>query len=87
MGQAIDLTGDYADPTIEMRFSDDFGRTWTGWEGASLGVQGDYRDMPEWRALGIVDYPGGIFEFRVTDPIGVRFSQALINEAGGGRSR
>lgn len=87
VGQAIDLSGDYADPTIEMRSSDDFGRTWSEWDGISLGEQGDYRIMPEWRALGMADYPGVIFEFRVTDPVAIRFSQALINEAGGGRGR
>jgi hypothetical protein len=87
VGQATDLTGDYIEPTIEMRMSDDFGKTWTEWEGESVGAQGDYRIMPEWRALGMADYPGAIFEFRMTDPVGLRFSQALINEAGGGRGR
>lgn len=87
VGQATDLAGDYAEPTIEMRDSDDFGKTWSEWDGISLGEQGDYRNMPEWRALGIADYPGKIFEFRVSDPVGVRFSQAFVNEAGGGRAR
>lgn len=87
VGQATDLVGDYADPSIEMRFSDDFGKTWTDWDATELGEQGDYRIIPEWRALGMVDYPGGIFEFRMTDPIPFRFSQALVNEAGGGRGR
>jgi len=81
------LTGDYSDPSIEMRFSDDFGNTWTDWDETQLGEQGNYRTMPEWRALGNADYPGRIFEFRVTDPVSLRFSAALVNETTAGRAR
>jgi hypothetical protein len=82
-----DLVGDYIEPTLEMRFSDDLGKTWSSWEGESLGEQGDYRTMPEWRALGMFDYPGALFEFRFTDPLPLRISGAEINPPGGGRSR
>lgn len=87
VGQATDLIGDYVEPVIEMRVSDDLGRTWGEWDAEGLGEQGDYRVMPEWRALGSFDYPGALFEFRMTDPVTVRISDATVNEASGGRSR
>lgn len=86
-GQAQDLTGNYIDPQIEMRYSDDYGQTWTEWEADSMGAQGNYRAMPEWRALGVADAPGRLFEWRVTDPVSFRFSGVTINEKHGGRSR
>jgi len=86
-GQARDLTGDYIDPQIEMRYSDDYGQTWSEWEADSMGAQGNYRAMPEWRALGVADAPGRLFEWRVTDPVSFRFSGVTINEKHGGRSR
>ena len=86
-GQATDLTGDYAEPQIEMRFSNDYGQTWSDWEADTLGAQGNYRALPEWRALGMADAPGLLFEWRVTDPVSVRFSGAQINERHGGRQR
>lgn len=86
-GQATELTGDYADPQIEMRFSNDYGQTWSDWEADTLGTQGNYRALPEWRAMGMADAPGILFEWRVTDPVSVRFSGAQINERHGGRQR
>lgn len=81
------LTGDYVAPVIEMRISNDYGKTWTDWEAETLGAQGEYRTMPEWRALGMGDYPGVLFEWRVTDPVGFRFSGATLNERHGGMAR
>lgn len=86
-GQTPHVEGDYTDPTIEMRFSTDYGQTWSDWDAESLGTQGSYRTLPEWRALGMGDAPGVLFEWRVSDPVDLRFSGALLNESGGGRSR
>lgn len=86
-GQTPFLTGEYSDAQIEMRFSGDYGRTWSDWEACSLGEQGNYRVIPEWRALGLADTPGVLFEWRVTDPIPFRFSGAFLNEKHGGRAR
>lgn len=86
-GQTTHLTGQYAEPQIEMRFSNDYGQTWSDWEADILGAQGNYRALPEWRALGMADAPGILFEWRVTDPVPVRFSGAQINERHGGRQR
>lgn len=81
------LTGTYASPTIEMRYSADGGNTWSDWESDTLGEQGRYRERLEWRALGMFDDPGMLFEFRVTDPVGFRLSDVQVNASGGGRSR
>ena len=86
-GQTPHLEGDYTEPQIEMRFSNDAGQTWSEWEADTLGAQGNYRSLPEWRALGMADAPGILFEWRVTDPVSVRFSGAQINEQHGGRQR
>lgn len=85
VGQTPNLTGDYADPQIEMRLSPDAGQTWDEWEPTSLGVQGDYRALPEWRTLGLASYPGFFVEFRVTDPVPFRVSDVLANQEYGGR--
>jgi hypothetical protein len=81
------LSGQGSDPTVEMRSSDDAGNTWGEWEPDSLGVQGEYRAVPEWRALGMFDFPGALFEFRVTDPVDFRVSAVKVNDPLGGRER
>lgn len=86
-GQTPLLAGQGSDPVIEMRTSDDAGNTWGDWESESLGIAGDYRTVPEWRCLGLFDFPGVMIEFRVTDPVPLRISAVKINEPGGGRSR
>lgn len=85
VGRTPFLTGDYAEPQIEMRVSDDAGQTFDAWQSTDLGAQGNYREMPEWRALGLASWPGFIAEFRVTDPVDLRVSACLINEQYGGR--
>jgi hypothetical protein len=79
------LAGEYATPMVEMRLSDDGGKLWSDWDAVSLGEQGDYGALVEWRALGGFGYPGALFEFRCTDPVGFRVSDVLINERFGGR--
>lgn len=87
VGTTPNMTGDYTDPLIEMRSSNDAGNTWTDWDATTLGEQGSYRERVEWRALGMFDDPGMLFEFRVTDPVGFRLSDVQVNASGGGRSR
>jgi hypothetical protein len=81
------LSGGSADPVAEMRFSRDAGRTWSSWRPTTLGQQGQYRQVAEWRALGLFDAPGMLFEFRCSDNVDFRVSGATINERIGGRSR
>lgn len=81
------LSGQGSDPMIEARFSRDGGATWGDWRAVSLGAQGSYRTKSEWRRCGMFDFPGMLAEVRLTDPVGLRISDVLINEAGGGRAR
>lgn len=81
-GQPSDIT-----PVIELQTSDDQGRTWSGWEAADFGAEGEYRIIPEWRALGMFDAPGAMLEFRLTDAVGLRISAVKVNDPAGGRQR
>jgi hypothetical protein len=74
-------------PTVDMRYSRDAGNTWTSWESVSLGAQTEYRVVPEWRTLGMFDFPGALIQFRCTDPVPFRVSKVAVNDPGGGRSR
>ena len=85
VGQTPYLTGDYTEPTMEMRLSRDAGQTFGAWRGVSLGGQGNYRTKVQWRSCGMASQPGFLAEFRVTDPVPLRISDVLINEAWGGR--
>jgi hypothetical protein len=68
-----------------LRLSDDAGETWSDWDSDRLGVEGEYRCVPEWRALGMFDFPGVVGEVRVTDPVPFRLSAIKINDPKGGR--
>lgn len=83
-GQTPNLTGEYTDPIVEMRASRDGGQTWGNWKQRKLGMQGKYRQRIEWLALGMFSQPGGLFEFRVSDPVPFRVSEVLANEPLGG---
>lgn len=87
VGTTTYLSGIYAEPVIEMGYSDDAGNTWSEYEAESIGAQGQYRQRVEWRALGMFDDPGVLFRFRITDPVSFRVSGVGLNEATGGRSR
>jgi hypothetical protein len=67
--------------------SDDAGQTWGEWGQDSLGATGNYRTCPEWRALGMFEFPGVMGEVRVTDAVPFRLSAVKINDPKGGRSR
>lgn len=85
VGQTPYLTGDYLNPTVEMRLSRDAGQTWGEGRPQSLGQQGEYRRKVQWKACGIASQPGLLAEFRVTDPVPFRASAVLVNEPYGGR--
>lgn len=72
---------------IQMRWSDDQGRTWTDWKEASTGFGGEYRKRVRFRRLGMADSPGRAFEIRTTDDVEMRFSGCELNPPNGGRSR
>ncbi len=78
---AVGVTADYtSEPTVEMRSSRDGGHVWTAWDEASLGNVGAFRTIASWRALGMFDAPGALFEFRITDPVLRRVSGIRVND-------
>lgn len=79
-GATPDLAGQGADPVIELRWSNDYGRTWSDWEPQDLGAQGEYRVTPVWTGLGLADRPGMPLEFRLSDPVPWRISRVAVNE-------
>lgn len=84
-GRTTYLTGEYAEPIVEMRLSRDAGTTFGSWRARSLGVLGDYRQIVRWNALGMASQPGLIAEYRMSAPIDWRVSDCVINEGWGGR--
>lgn len=84
-GNTTYLTGDYADPSVEMRISRDGGKTWGAWKRRSLGAQGEYRKQVQWRGLGMASRPGFLCQVRCTDPVPFRVSDVEINSPYGGR--
>lgn len=86
-GRTEFLAGQGSEPVIEMRSSDDAGATWSDWDQADLGRQGQYRVIAEWRAQGMFDVPGACFEFRCSDPVPLRVSAVHVNDPIPGRSR
>jgi hypothetical protein len=69
-----------AEPTLELRWSDDMGATWSDYLQASLGNKGEYTRVVSYRALGLMRGPGRIFEFRMSDPVRFRLDYATFNE-------
>jgi hypothetical protein len=73
VGQSLVLAGQGSDPVMEVRLSDDAGQTWTDWEdaeigNAAIGGTGMYRTLPEFRALGMYDFPGWRGQRPMGDP-------------------
>jgi hypothetical protein len=80
------LSGQGSDPVVEIRSSRDNGNRWGDWRSAKMGAQGRYRQRIEKRRWGLFDSQGGLFEFRVTDPVPFRASRVFANEPSGGRA-
>lgn len=69
------------DPVVELNWFDDQTGLFDGpWMAASVGRQGEYNIIVEWRQLGIIYSPGRIFAFRFTDDAPSRVSFARLNE-------
>lgn len=78
------LSGDYENPSVELRTSNDGGRSWNKWQEQSLGIQGNYRAKTVWGSMGMFGYPGILVEVRCTDPVPFRVSSLTYNEPFGG---
>lgn len=67
-------------PKIEMRWSDDYGFTWTQYFPANVGSKGNYEYDVSWRSLGSFARPGREFEFRFAEEGRFRIDYATMNE-------
>lgn len=68
------------EPTLELRWSDDGGTTWTNWVQKSLGNRGEYTTTTVFRSLGLIRESGRVIEYRFTDFARFRLDYSLINE-------
>jgi len=67
-------------PMVEMRFSDDYGFTYSPYYQIQMGPKGAYDFDVTWRSLGDYGRPGREFEFRFSDIAKFRIDYATINE-------
>lgn len=79
-------------PTLYMSYSTDGGNTYSSEVSTDIGNaasdgSADYRVMPEFRCLGMFDFPGAMFKTRYSAAGDFRVSAVKVNETGGGRSR
>lgn len=78
VGQGL-ATGQGSNPTVEMRYSDDQGRTFTDWRPATLGQVGTYKTRAVWERLGLLRAPGRLVEVRCSDPVNFVLSHLELN--------
>lgn len=78
-------SGQGLDPVVEMRFSDDLGKSFSIWSETEMAPMGQTGKewTAEWTGLGMVSSPGRLFEFRVSDPVMFTVYQVKYNEVYG----
>jgi len=70
------VTGQGSDPLVMMRFSNDYGRTWSNEKTATAGKIGEYNTRVHWHRLGVGR--GRVFEISMTDPIPWKITKASL---------
>lgn len=81
-GQGLDGSASYAtDPSVELRYSDDFGHTWSTPAKKPLGALGDYSRRVIWRQLG--QSRNRVFEVSGSDPVKIALLSAEIDAVTG----
>jgi len=86
-GDTLALPGtDAADPTLEMRYSRDGGRTWSDWRGTKWGATGAYQRKARFGSCGAFGPPGFLAQCRMLECAPLRVSRAGANESMAGRS-
>ena len=76
VGNAVDPGGN---PVVEMRYSDDQGKTFCDWLKASMGARGASLTRVFWQRLGQMRAPGRLVEVRCSDPVNVVWSHLELN--------
>lgn len=77
IGQAT-YPGD--DPTIQLRTSDDRGKTYGSWLTTKLGRMGEFARQVYWTRLGMMSSPGRVFHFRTSPPARFTVRKARYND-------
>ena len=77
-GAGLDYPGD--NPQLAMRYSDDGGKTWSDWDYASLGRQGDYRRKPRFAGPRGLRPGTRIWEWRMSEDLPFVAHTASYNE-------
>jgi len=68
-------------PQVALRYSDDGGQTFSSWWFQPFGGVGQHKTKSTWRALGLMQQPGRLFEIRMADPVNFTVQSASWNEA------
>lgn len=78
----VGWTPSYTSPTqsIELKWSDDYGFTWSEPRFLSMGKKGDYSKDITFRSLGLIERPGRLFEISFTGLQNFRIDYATMNE-------
>ena len=67
-------------PVLELRWSDDYGFSWSPYFQAPMGQKGQYEYDVTFRSLGSMQRPGREFEFRFSEKATFRIDYATMNE-------
>ncbi len=86
-GSTLASTGAAADPTLELRFSRDGGRTFSAWRATKWGMTGEYLRKARFGSCGMFGPPGFLAELRMQDCAPLRVAAARANESLAGRGR
>lgn len=84
LGPAVPLEnpdGTFRGPTMDMRWSDDGGHSWSNYTTRDCGQIGDYSTRVRWLRLGRAR--DRVYEIRASDPIGYRIVDAYLRFAPG----
>ena len=68
------------EPVVELRWSDDYGFSWSQPLQASMGTMGSYTTDVTFRSLGLIERPGRLFEVSFSGLQNFRIDYATMNE-------
>lgn len=71
---------DGGEASVDLRYSDDKGRSWSSWRTATLGTFGAYNTRPRWTRLGTVRHQR-VFELRSASNARVSYAGLYMNES------
>jgi len=74
---------DYPDnvPTVQLRTTDNRGKTWGSWHTELLGRMGEFNRQVYWTRLGLMSSPGRVFHFRTAPPSRFTVRKARYNDS------